>query len=162
VEAMNDKSVFCDTSFFIRLLDKSSELHNNAKGYFKYFSENDYKLLVSTIAVAEYCVSGDLSELPLRNLQIVPFNLDHAKRTAEFARIVFQNKGTLKLNSRNIIPNDTKLFSQADCNGSVKFYISSDTESFKVYDLLKRETNLKFQFIDIKVPHSEVFGLLDL
>src|ERR1700744_1877739 len=127
---MNNKSVLCDTSFFIRLLDKNDNLHNNAKGYFKYFTENDFKLLISTIAIAEYCVGGDISELPLRNLQILPFNLDHAKRTGEFAKIIFQNKGALKLNERNIIPNDTKLFSQADCEKSVEFYLSSDTESF--------------------------------
>ena len=62
--------------------------------------------MISTISVAEYCVRGDVHELPLRNLQIIPFNLDHAKRAGEFAKIIFQNKGKLKLNERNIIPND--------------------------------------------------------
>ncbi|MEO6850713.1 MAG: hypothetical protein ABI203_03405 [Mucilaginibacter sp.] len=159
---MINKGVLCDTSFFIRLLDKSSDLHTNAKGYFKYFTENDYDLLISTIAIAEYCVGGDISELPLKNLKILPFNLDHAKRTGEFARIIFQNKGTLKLNQRNIIPNDTKLFSQADCEKSIEFYLSSDTESQKIYNLLRQNTNPKFQFIDLAVPFNETFGLLDL
>ncbi len=159
---MSKKGVLCDTSFFIRLLDKNSDLHLNAKGYFKYFTENGYDLLISTIAIAEYCVGGDISELPLRNLQILPFNLNHAKRTGEFAKIIFQNKGTLKLNERNIIPNDTKLFSQADCEKFVEFYLSSDTESFKIYNLLKQATNPNFQFIDLKVPYNETFGLLDL
>lgn len=86
---MNNKSVFCDTSFFIRLLDQTSDLHSNARGYFKFFTENNYPLLISTIAIAEYCVGGDINELPLRNLQIIPFNLNHAKRTAEFARVIF-------------------------------------------------------------------------
>lgn len=85
--------VFCDTSFFIRLLDKTDRLHSNAKGYFKYFTENDYQLQISTIAIAEYCVGGDILDLPLRNIQIIPFNLNHSKRTGEFAKIVFQNKG---------------------------------------------------------------------
>jgi len=159
---MSNKSVLCDTSFFIRLLDKNSDLHSNAKGYFKYFTENDYKLLISTISIAEYCVGGDISELPLKNLQILPFNLDHSKRTGEFARIIFQNKGTLNLNERKIIPNDTKLFSQADSEKSVESYISSDTESLKIYNLLKQKTNPKFQFIDLRVPYNETFGLLDL
>lgn len=159
---MNDIKVFCDTSFFIRLLDRTSDLHNNAKGYFKYFTENNFKLLISTIAIAEYCVGGDISELPLRNLQVVPFNLEHARRTSELARIAFQNKGTLQINSRNIIPNDTKLFAQADIDDSVSYYISSDNESFKVYNLLRQHTSIRFQFIDLKIPHSELFGLLDL
>lgn len=119
-------------------------------------------MMISTISIAEYCVGGDISELPLKNLQIVPFNLDHSKKTGEFARIVFKNKGKLKLNERNIIPNDTKLFSQADCEKTVEYYLSSDTESLKIYNLLKNETKIKFVFIDLNIPPNEYFGILDL
>lgn len=89
-------------------------LFKNADGYFRYFIQQEITMIISTISIAEYCVGGDVHELPLRNLQILPFNLDHSKRTGEFAKIVFQNKGKLKLKERNIIPNDTKLFAQAD------------------------------------------------
>ncbi|MDQ6478962.1 hypothetical protein [Dyadobacter sp. LHD-138] len=154
--------VFCDTSFFIRLLDKNDPLHNNAKGYFKYLSETGFQLMISTIAIAEYCVRGEINELPLKNLQIVPFNLDHALRTAEFARIIFRNKGKLDLNERKIIPNDTKLFAQADRDKSVEYYLSSDSESLKIYNLLKNETNPKFTFIDLAIPFHTQFGVLDL
>ena len=158
---MKYNAVLCDTSFFIRLLDKNDPLHSNAKGYFRFFLENDYRLLISTIAIAEYCIVGALDELPLKNLQIVPFNLDHSIRTAELARYVFKNKGKLKLRERNIIPNDTKLFAQADNIKGTSFYISSDTESFKIYSLLRKELQLKFQFIDLNTPHSETFGMLN-
>lgn len=156
------KSVLLDTSFFLRFLNESDPLFKNADGYFRYFIKEEITMMISTISIAEYCVGGDIHELPLRNLQIIPFNLDHSKRTGEFARIVFHNKGKLKLNERNIIPNDTKLFSQADCEKSVEFYVSSDSESFKIYNLLTIESNPKFQFIDLKVPHHEIFGLLNL
>ncbi|MFV8392229.1 hypothetical protein [Flavobacterium sp. LB2P6] len=159
---MMHKSVLLDTSFFLRFLNEGDPLFKNADGYFRYFIKEEITMMISTISIAEYCVGGDIHELPLRNLQIVPFNLDHSKRTGEFARIVFHNKGKLKLNERNIIPNDTKLFSQADCEKSVEFYVSSDSESFKIYNLLTIESNPKFQFIDLKVPHHEIFGLLDL
>lgn len=121
---------------------------------------NKIVMIISTISVAEYCVGGDVHELPLKNLQILPFNIDHSKRTGQFAKIVFQNKNKLKLNERNIIPNDTKLFAQADTELSIEFYLSSDTESFKIYSLLKQETNLRFQFIDLNVSYSETFGFL--
>lgn len=156
------KSVLLDTSFFLRFLNENDPLFKNADGYFRYFLKEEITMMISTISIAEYCVGGDIHELPLRNLQIVPFNLDHSKRTGEFARIVFQNKNRLKLNERNIIPNDTKLFSQADCEKSVEFYLSSDTESHKIYSLLKEETNPKFIFIDLKVSHFETFGILEL
>lgn len=71
---------------------------------------------VSTISIVEYCVRGKIDELPLRNIQIMPFNLDQAKRTGEFAEKIFeQNKIDKKmLSPRAIIPNDSKLFAQAD------------------------------------------------
>jgi len=159
---MKHKAVLLDTSFFLRFLNDSDPLFNNADGYFRYFLQKEITMMISTISIAEYCVGGDVNELPLRNLQIVPFNLDHSKRTGEFARFVFQNKGKLKLKERNIIPNDTKLFAQADCEKSVEFYLSSDTESIKIYNLLKQGTAPKFQFIDLNSPYHETFGLLDL
>ncbi len=86
-------SVLLDTSFFIRLLNDEDPLHLNAKGYLKYFLERNITLKVSTISIAEYCVIGKLEELPLRNLQILPFNLKDAEKAGEFAEIIFkQNK----------------------------------------------------------------------
>ena len=158
---MMHKSVLLDTSFFLRFLNDEDPLYRNADAYFRYFIQNEISMMISTISIAEYCVGGDIHELPLKNLQIIPFNLDHSKRTGEFAKIVFQNKGKLKLNERNIIPNDTKLFAQADCEKSIEFYLSSDSESFKIYTLLKEHTNPKFQFIDLNTPYNETFGLLD-
>jgi hypothetical protein len=158
---MTHKSVLLDTSFFLRFLNDESPLYKNADGYFRYFIQNEITMMISTISIAEYCVGGDIHELPLKNLQIVPFNLNHSKRTGEFAKIVFQNKEKLKLNERNIIPNDTKLFAQADCEKPVEFYLSSDTESLKIYNLLKQKTNPKFQFIDLNTPYNEIFGILD-
>ena len=159
---MTHKAVLLDASFFLRFLNDNDPLFKNADGYFRYFLQKEITMMISTIRVAEYCVGGDVHELPLKNLQIVPFNLDHSKRTGEFAKIVFQNKGKLKLKERNIIPNDTKLFAQADCEKSVEFYLSLDSESFKIYSLLKQEASPKFQFIDLNIPYHQTFGLLEL
>ena len=159
---MKHRAVLLDTSFFLRFLDEGSPLFKNADAYFRYFLEQEITMMISTISIAEYCVGGEISELPLLNLQIVPFNLDHSKRTGEFAKIVFQNKGKLKLKERNIIPNDTKLFAQADCEEAVEFYLSSDIESLKIFNLLKELAQPKFQFIDLNVPRNQAFGFLDL
>ncbi|HNQ26374.1 MAG TPA: hypothetical protein PKL92_00450 [Aquaticitalea sp.] len=159
---MTHKAALLDTSFFLRFLNDSDPLFKNADGYFRYFLQKEITMMISTISIAEYCAGGDVHELPLRNLQIVPFNLDHSKRTGEFAKIVFQNKGKLKLKERNIIPNDTKLFAQADCEKAVEFYLSSDSESLKIYNILRQETAPKFQFIDLNTSYNETFGLLDL
>lgn len=161
---MHKRAVLLDTSFFLRFLNDSAPLFKNADGYFRYFLQEEISMLISTVSIAEYCIGGNINELPLRNLQVIPFNLNHAQRTGEFAKIAFQerSKGTLQVKERKIIPNDTKLFAQADCEKVVEFYLSSDTESKKVYNTLKDKLKLRFRFIDLNTPHHQTFGTLDL
>jgi hypothetical protein len=154
------KSVLLDTSFFIRLLNANDPLCNNAGEHFRHFMANGMKMVISTIAIAEFCIRGNIDELPIKDLQILPFSLKHAERTGKLARIVFQNKGKLNLNVRNIIPNDTKLFAQADYEASIGYYLSADEESLKIYDLLKREASIDFKFLNLKEPHTQNFGSL--
>lgn len=124
-------SVLLDTSFFIRLLNDEDVLHSNAVGYYKYFLENEITLKVSTITIAEYCVLGKLEDLPMVNLQILPLNLKEAQRAGEFAQIIFtENKVSLtSLYPRAIIPNDSKLFAQADIDKTITHFVTSDIRS---------------------------------
>ncbi len=153
--------VLLDTSFFIRLLNDEDVLHKNALAYFRYFLEQNYELKCSTISIAEYCVRGKLTDLPLNNLQILPFNIHHAVKAGEFARIVFLYKNTLNLENRNIIPNDTKLFAQADSE-ELNSFVTSDKEAVKIVNLIKQEKNIKFNLINIYTPFNEYFGILNL
>ncbi len=157
-------SVLLDTSFFVRLLNDEDRLHNNAKGYFRYFLENEIILKVSTISIAEYCVRGVIDELPLRNIQIIPFNLDQAQRTGEFAKVIFEeNKlSKEKLEPRAIIPNDSKLFAQADLDKTITYFVTSDGRSKNTLATLRKQIDPKFDIIDIASPYNETFGILDL
>jgi predicted nucleic acid-binding protein len=157
-------SVLLDTSFFIRLLNDEDPLHLNAVGYYRYFLENEIVLKVSTISIAEYCVLGKVEDLPLKNIQIVPFNLKEAEKTGEFAKIIFtENKiGEERLAPKAIIPNDSKLFAQADFDKTITHFVTSDVRSKKTLVLLKKGTNPKFEIISIDVPFAETFGILDL
>ncbi len=157
------RNVLLDTSFFIRLLNDEDPLHKNAIGYYKYFLEKEVILKVSTISIAEYCVVGELEELPLRNIQIIPFNLNHAQRTGEFANIIFtENKIHIeKILPRAIIPNDAKLFAQADLDKTITHFVTSDIRSKKTFNALKRRKNPDFKIMDISIPYHQAFGLLD-
>lgn len=157
-------SVLLDTSFFIRLLNDEDPIHKNAVGYYKYFLENEIVLKVSTITIAEYCVLGKIEDLPLKNIQILAFNLKEAEKTGEFARILFkENKFSEEsLYPRAIIPNDSKLFAQADLDKTINYFVTSDTRSKKTLTLLKRSAKPKFEIISIDVPFTETFGILDL
>ena len=68
---MEQNCVLLDTSFFIRLLNEEDPLHDNALGYFRYFLENDFVIKISTIAIAEYCVRGEVNELPAHPIKSV-------------------------------------------------------------------------------------------
>ncbi|MCB0482463.1 MAG: hypothetical protein KDC83_13625 [Flavobacteriales bacterium] len=157
-------SVLLDTSFLIRLLNDSDPLHENAKGYFKYFLEEGITLKLSTISIAEYCVKGKIEELPMRNLQIIPFNADDAVATGKFAEVIFKENhiSAEKLIPRAIIPNDAKLFAQADRDKTVTHFVTSDQRSNKTLEALKKHLKPKFKILDISTPYNQVFGILDL
>jgi len=157
-------SVLLDTSFFIRLLNDEDPLHSNARGYFKYFLEKEIVLKISTISIAEYCVRGKIDELPLKNLQIVPFNFNQATKTGEFARAIFEenNLSEEKLTPRAIIPNDSKLFAQADLDRTITYFVTSDSRSKGTYGSLKNRIHPQFEILDISRPYNEAFGILDL
>lgn len=158
---MTHKIALLDTSFFLRFLNDKDPLFKNAEKFFRHFIDNKIAMAISTISIAEYCVGGDIQELPLKNLKVIPFNVSHAKRTGEFAKIAFINRGSLQLSQRNIIPNDTKLFAQADVEVNVEYYLTSDKESEKLFQLLKIHAKPSFQFINLETPCSEAFGILD-
>ena len=120
------QSVLLDTSFFIRFLNEGDKLFKNAEGYYKYFLKEKIAMKCSTISVAEYCVRGSVDELPLKDVQLLPFNLPHSTQTGEFARILFENKGKLNPSDRAIIPNDAKLFAQAHIETTIDAFITSD------------------------------------
>lgn len=159
---MPNGCVLLDTSFFIRLLKEDDRLHQNAIDYFRYFLEHDYMLKVSTIAISEFCVKGNIDMLPMNNMQILPFNYDHAVNAGKLCEIAFRKKserGAMIL-PRTVVPNDTKMFSQADIEDEITHYASADREAMKIYSLINEEYRMKFKYIDISIPHTEFFGEL--
>lgn len=144
---MEQDCVLLDTSFFIRLLNEEDPLHNNALGYFRYFLEHDFVIKISTIAIAEYCVRGDVSQRAGKMIAEV-----YAEKKRRGATIA----------PRAVVPNDTKMFAQADVEPDITFYGTADVECKKVYDMIKvSEGKLSFKFIDITIPCNAFFGELD-
>ena len=149
--------VLCDTNFFIHLLKADDHLFENAKGYFKNFVEK-HEIFMSTIAIAEYCVKGNFNLLPLKNIKIIPFNLNHAKKAGKFASVAHNARrdGNLDIDKREIVLNDVKMFAQAECE-NFDYYITADSNSRKIYDFIKPQ----FKFIDLHTPYSDFFSIFD-
>lgn len=161
---MEQNCVLLDTSFFIRLMNEEDPLHANALGYFRYFLEHDFVIKISTIAIAEYCVRGEVNELPLKNMLIIPFNFDHARRAGKMIAEVYAEKKRrgVTITPRAIVPNDTKMFAQADVEFDITYYATADVECKKVYSMIKSaEGKLSFDVVDINTPHYTFFGELD-
>ena len=157
---MDDNCVLLDTSFHIRLLNDNDPLHSNVLGFYQYFLEKEVRLKCSTISIAEYCVRGKIEELPLKNLEIIPFNVTHAVKAGEFANIVFAHRNTLNLGNRLIIPNDNKLFAQAHTEKEITKFATSDVECIKIYELLKQNRTLDFEIINIRNSYTTELGTL--
>lgn len=160
---MENYAVLLDTSFMIRLLTESDQLHNNALAYYKYFMEHGIDMKFSTISIAEYCVRGNISELPLRNFKIVPFNFDHAQRTGQFAATLYsaRNDGRLPDKSeRLLIPNDSKLLAQADLDPAIKYFVTSDVKAKNTISIINSECGARVQHLDIHTPVSVTFSEL--
>jgi predicted nucleic acid-binding protein len=157
------KIVFCDTGFVICLLDKSNKLHDNAVGYFRFFLEHGYTLRMSTIAVAEYCVKGNIEDIPLKNILLSPFNAFHASEAGKCGKLLYdaRSKGALVVNARILILNDVKMMAQAECEGA-EYYLTADSNSKNMYNLLHNKGKITFDFTDINHPYTEKFGLLDM
>lgn len=143
------KAVLLDSGFLIRLMNPNEPLHQVALNLFKKYVTSGVICKVSTIALAEYGVKGDLHYLPTRYLQYVPFMYNHAEVASVFMRRVIQVKQErgVVIQPRVIIPNDTKMFAQACADAEVFAFVSADAEAKKVYDLLE---NPGFEFINIR------------
>jgi len=151
-----------DTSFLIRLLNSNNSLHGNAKEYFQYFLKEHTILKCSTISIAEYCVKGQYDQLPLRNMQVLPFNFNHAVRSGQLMAMLKASKGTPTGTERAVVINDIKLLAQADIENEIDGFVTSDSEGRKLYDALKKNITLSFEYVDIKTPCDEQFGYLPL
>lgn len=155
------KVAMLDTSFLIRLLKEDDPLHTSAKTYYQYFLENKFVLFVSTVAVAEYCVKGELDQLPFECVRVVPFNLDHAEKAGDFAHTLYQarDKGQYTTEQRLIIPNDTKIFAQASSIGAL-YFVTADTKASNAMAILAQERGFSVAHLDIHEPISTFSGTL--
>lgn len=61
---------------------------------------------------------------------------------------------------RTVVPNDTKMFAQADLEEEITHYVSADSEATKVFMLIDEEYKMKFAYVDISISHRQFFGEL--
>ena len=155
----SNNKAFLDANFFINLINSNNAFHKNANDYFEIFLRNAIDLYTSTICIAEYCVKGKVTDLPLRYIKVMSFDLKDAVKTGETARILFENKKTLDISERNIIPNDTKILTQAE-NLGVNCFVTADIRLKSIFKFLSSEDLIYSHLLDITVDANTNFGFL--
>lgn len=141
-----------DTSFFMHLLDPDKQWYQQAHSYMRCFMESNWTMYLSTIALAEWCVRGNMHQLPLENLQILPFAVSHAERAGIFTSIALQNRSN-ESGQRTLVKNDTKLFAQADEKKDITHYLFSDEKSEKLFQQIVRSGyQPRFRFTSLCLP----------
>jgi hypothetical protein len=146
-------NVILDTGFLISLISKDRPEHEVAKAYYKYFTHNDFMMLVPTIVVSEFCVKQPFSDLPLHNFTILPFNYGDAVVCGALNSFYYREK--LKAGQRDAVKDDFKIIAQAK-EQDAAYLITEDASSMKPYcEALKKAGKIRFDVI----PLSEGFDV---
>lgn len=107
--------VSLDTSFLISFADPSRPHHAIAVDYFRHCLAQRIPMWISVVAAGEFEVKQPVSDLPLQNFRIQPYNLPHAIRAAAlFRSLRAEGSHSSADDTRRIIINDLKIIAQAE------------------------------------------------
>ena len=121
-------SVLVDTSFLISLVDRNRPRHSIAAQYYRLALEQQVPMFLSVIVASEFAIKQPLTDLPLNQFQILPFNIPHAIRAAELWRQLGRDDG----DSRTVVRDDLKLLAQAD-KESIPIILTEDAQTLHKY-----------------------------
>jgi len=106
--------VSLDTSFLITFADPDRPNHAVALEYFRHCLTQRIPMWLSAVAAGEFEVKQPVSDLPLQNFRIQPYNLPHAVRAAALLRAIREDSTSSEEDRRPIIINDLKILAQAE------------------------------------------------
>jgi len=98
-------SVLLDTSFLISLVDSNRDNHEAAKKYYTYIIERKIPIYFSSIVASEFAIKQPITDLPLNNFRVLPFNIPHSIKAAEIWGLL---DGRDSGDSRAVIKDDIK------------------------------------------------------
>jgi predicted nucleic acid-binding protein len=117
-----------DTSFLITLADPVRPHHATAKAYYREALQRGVPLYLSAIVASEFQVGQAVTDLPLRNLEVLPFNIDHAMTAGLLLRDLRRDAG----DDRAAVKDDIKLIAQAVCE-SLSHVLTEDEQTLCKY-----------------------------
>lgn len=121
-------AILVDTSFLISLADPGRKHHGIAVEYLREALRRGLPLYLSAIAASEFQVKQAVTDLPLRNFEVLPFNIDHAMQACLLMRELQRDAG----DDRGAVKDDVKLIAQAICE-SLTHILTEDTRTLAKY-----------------------------
>jgi predicted nucleic acid-binding protein len=132
--------VSLDTSFLISFADPGRANHAVARDYFRHCLAERIPMWLSTVVAGEFEVGQPVSDLPLQNFRIQPYNLPHAIRAAALFRELRQEESEPPVDRRPIIINDLKILAQAE-EESIPIIRAEDRNTlWKIAERLRRKS----------------------
>ena len=104
-------AILLDTSYLISLADPARAHHLTAVSYLREALKRGVPLCLSAVAASEFQVKQAVTDLPLRNSEVLPFNIDHAMT----AGLLMRNLQRDASDDRSAVKDDVKLIAQAIC-----------------------------------------------
>ena len=117
-------AILIDTSFLISLADPARANHRTTVTYLREALKRGVPLYLSAIAASEFQVKQAVTDLPLRNFEVLPFNIDHAMTAGLLMRDVADDRSAVK--------DDVKLIAQAICE-SLTHILTEDAQTLVKY-----------------------------
>lgn len=121
-------AILVDTSFLISLADPTRTHHGIALQYFREALKRGAPLYLSAIAASEFQVKQTVTDLPLRNFEMLPFNIDHAMMAGRLMSVLQRDAG----DDRVAVKDDVKLIAQAICH-SLTHILTEDARTLVKY-----------------------------
>jgi predicted nucleic acid-binding protein len=138
--------VLLDTSFLISLVDQKRAHHDIAAQYYKFLIEQQIPLYFSVIVAAEIAIKQPITDFPLKNFRILPFNIPHS---IEAARIWNLLNGHDAGDNRAVVRDDVKIIAQA-LREDIPFILTEDASTFYKYcERLRTLHNLNIRAIKL-------------
>ena len=113
---MSIQAILLDTSFLIALADPARAQHAAAQSYLRAALRAKVPLYLSVITAAEFQQQQVVTDLPLRNFCVLPFNIDHAMTAGELMRSL-SSSSAAPAQARAAVRDEVKLIAQAMCEG---------------------------------------------
>ncbi len=138
--------VLIDTSFLITLVDGNRQHHSIAAQYYRLALEQQIPIYLSVIAASEFAIKQALTDLPLKQFRILPFNIQHEIRAAELWRRLERDES----DGRTVVRDDLKLLAQAD-KESIQTILTEDANTLHKYcDRLRKQGLLRVRTVLLK------------